>query len=170
MFFSPGVCVAFAWIPACAPLKLAGAMSDSDSSASIGTFATKEQAAHAYDQAVRKQGKAGALNFASAETGAEAAKQAAAKHAREATLARPRSASGLYGVSAKGKRWEAYISYGGKKHHIGSFSTKEQAAHAHDGAAKKHKKGAALNFASAATGAATEAAERSRRESRKDAL
>jgi hypothetical protein len=40
--------------------------------------------------------------------------------------------SGFYGVCADGKRWRAQIWHGGKKHDIGSFNTKEEAALAYD--------------------------------------
>ena len=82
---------------------------------------------------------------------------AEAKHAREApamaaAAARPRPASGFYGVYATGKRWQAQITYGGKKHQLGTFDTKEQAAHAYDEAAREHRTGALLNFTSAEHG------------------
>jgi hypothetical protein len=39
-------------------------------------------------------------------------------------------ASGFYGVrlSSSGERWKARIVYGGKKHHLGTFDTKQEAA------------------------------------------
>ena len=45
---------------------------------------------------------------------------------------RARPVSGFYGVRAKRKRWQAKITYDGKKHTIGSFDTKEEAALAYD--------------------------------------
>ena len=45
----------------------------------LGGFASKEQAAHAYDEAAREHRKDAPLNFASAVTGAAAAQAAAAK-------------------------------------------------------------------------------------------
>jgi hypothetical protein len=33
---------------------------------------------------------------------------------------KPRPAAGYYGVSASGKRWAAYIRYGGKQHRLGT--------------------------------------------------
>ena len=40
--------------------------------------------------------------------------------------------TGLIGVSKNGKRYQAYIRYGGKQHNLGSFDTKEQAGMAYD--------------------------------------
>ena len=108
---------------------------------------------------IRDSKKEAPLNFTSVEAGAEAAAQAEAKHAREAPARVPRARppSGFYGVSASGKRWYAQISYGCKRHSLGTFDTKEQAAHAYDQAARAHKKQAPLNFTSVEAGA--EAAE-----------
>jgi hypothetical protein len=44
----------------------------------------------------------------------------------------PRSASGYYGVYANKKRWAAQIYYDGKKHCLGTFDTKQEAALAYD--------------------------------------
>jgi hypothetical protein len=41
-------------------------------------------------------------------------------------------------VYAYGKRWAAYIRYGGKKHSLGAFETKEQAAFAYDQHVESH--------------------------------
>ena len=65
------------------------------------------------------------------------------------TAAEARPASGFYGVSASGKQWKACLYYGRKTHSLGTFDTKEQAAHAYDQAARAHKKEAPLNFRSA---------------------
>ena len=55
-----------------------------------GYFDTKEQAAHAYDQAARAHKKEGLLNFTSAEAGAEAAELAGCKATLLAIAATPR--------------------------------------------------------------------------------
>ena len=48
----------------------------------------------------------------------------------------------------KGKRWVARIAHNGKKHHIGTFETTEEAARAFDQAALAiHGVAANLNFA-----------------------
>jgi hypothetical protein len=52
------------------------------------------------------------------------------------------SATGKHGVYASGKRWQARIGYGGKKHTLGNFGTKEEAALAYDRAAREHGAGA----------------------------
>jgi hypothetical protein len=60
--------------------------------------------------------------------------------------AKPRGASGYYGVSASGERWMAQISYGGKKHHISTHDTKQEAALAYDREARRCGEEKALNF------------------------
>jgi hypothetical protein len=47
--------------------------------------------------------------------------------------------SGYYGVSANRRKWVAQIYYGGKKHHLGSFDTKEAAALAYDQEALRYQ-------------------------------
>ena len=116
----------------------------------LGSFATREQAAHAYDEAARKHREDLPLNFATSALGSAAAQQAAA----QAAPAQPRGASGFYGVYVHGNRWQARIRYGSEQHYLGSFATREQAAHTYDEAARKHKKDSPLNFATSALGAA----------------
>jgi hypothetical protein len=53
------------------------------------------------------------------------------------------------GVAALGKRWAARIYYGAKRHCLGTFTTKQEAALAYDGAAREHGGGKKkLNFES----------------------
>ena len=56
-------------------------------------------------------------------------------------------------AGAEETQWKAGIYYAGKHHHLGVFKTKEQAAHAYDNAARKHRKDLPLNFASTEEGA-----------------
>jgi hypothetical protein len=87
----------------------------------IGTFDTKQEAALAYDRAAREHGDGKQrLNYESIEAAEEAAAQ------------------GFHGVTAKGKRWLAGITYGGKNHHIGTFDTKQEAALAYEREAREH--------------------------------
>jgi hypothetical protein len=64
---------------------------------------------------------------------------------------RTRSASGFYGVSASGKRWAAKIRYDSKKHSLGSFDTKQEAALAYDREARQCGEDKPLNYESIAT-------------------
>jgi hypothetical protein len=60
----------------------------------------------------------------------------------------PRPTSGFYGVSASKKRWKATICYDSKKHHLGSFHTKQEAALAYDRAARQCGEDKSLNYES----------------------
>jgi hypothetical protein len=61
---------------------------------------------------------------------------------------KPRPASGYYGVGASGKRWASHIYNGGKKHRLGSFGTKQEAALAYDREARQCGKDKHLNYES----------------------
>jgi hypothetical protein len=63
-------------------------------------------------------------------------------------------ASGYYGVTTNGKRWKARITHNGKKHHIGSFGTRQEAALAYDNAARQCGEDEPLNYDSIAVGEA----------------
>jgi hypothetical protein len=131
----------------------------------LGTFATKQEAALAYDRAAREHGEGKkTLNYESIEAAEEAAAEAEAEHTlvhdMDAEPKKPRQPSGFHGVIAEGKRWKATIWYGGKMHHIGCFDTKQEAALAYDTAAREHGEGKKpLNYSSmvAAEEAAAEA-------------
>jgi hypothetical protein len=127
----------------------------------LGIFVTKQEAALAYDRAARGCGEQKPLNFDSIEAGEEAAAEAQANHIRAhgSPQPKPRPPSGYYGVSASGKRWHAWICYGGKKHNLGVFDTKQEAAVAYDMTARECGEEKPLNFESIEVGG--EAAEES---------
>jgi hypothetical protein len=49
-------------------------------------------------------------------------------------------------VSANGKRWAAYIHYDSKRHSLGTFDTKQEAALAYDREARQRGGDKPLNF------------------------
>jgi hypothetical protein len=126
---------------------------------SLGCFDTKQEAALAYDNKARKRGKDTLLNYESIKAAEEAAAQAQAEHIRmhpHPKQPKPRPLSGFYGVTANKKRWSANITYDGKKHYLGTFDTKQEAALAYDRKARQCGKDKPLNYDSIA--AAEEAA------------
>jgi hypothetical protein len=136
----------------------------------LGTFDTKQEAALAYDRAARACGRDTLLNYESIKAAEEAAAEAQGSHipAHSLPQPKPRPASGYYGVSAIGKRWQARITYGGEKHYLGTFATKQEAALAYDRAARECGGEKPLNYESIK--AAEEAAAEAQAEMFADAL
>ena len=129
----------------------------------LGYFRTKQEAALAYDVFVRKHKGVEMLdvrnpyNYASIEEG-EAAAAAAAAGWQQQQQPRPRPASGYYGVSASGHRWQATLKHTGKQRYLGRFNTKEEAALAYDEFAREHRGAGPYNFNSIEEGRAAVAA------------
>jgi hypothetical protein len=122
----------------------------------LGRFATKQEAALAYDRAARQCGKDKPLNYESIKAAEETAAAAQADIFADALCAgpkkpKPRPASGFYGVSAHGKRWQARITNGRKKHYLGTFDTKQEAALAYDREARQCGEDRPLNYESIKT-------------------
>jgi hypothetical protein len=144
----------------------------------LGTFETKQEAALAYDREARQCGEDTPLNYESIKAAEEAAVQAQAEHILVHEMCagpkqpKPRSASGFYGVGANLKRWQAYIHYDSKKHSLGTFETKQEAALAYDRAARQYRKDKPLNYESikVAEAAATKAKAQAQVEIFADAL
>jgi hypothetical protein len=127
---------------------------------SLGTFDTKQEAALAYDRKARQYRKDKPLNYESIKAAEEAAAAAQAEYAlAHPKQPKPRPSSGFYGVSAKGKRWAAQIYYKSKRHSLGKFDTKKEAALAYDREARQCGEDKVLNYESikAAEEAAAEA-------------
>jgi hypothetical protein len=123
----------------------------------LGNFDTKQEAALAYDTVARHCKKDTSLNYESMKAAKEAAAEAQAEHTLvHPKQPQPRPPSGFYGVSARRQKWGAKIYYDGKKHRLGSFDTKQEAALAYDREARQCGEEKSLNYESIA--AAEEAA------------
>jgi hypothetical protein len=105
----------------------------------LGNFDTKEQAGIAYDRFVinivinkSTEEVSFTLNYPnmSDREREEAMNVEPARKKRK--CGNPNQKTGLVGVRKIGKKYTAYITYGGIRHHLGSFDTKEQAGMAYD--------------------------------------
>jgi hypothetical protein len=119
----------------------------------LGCFATKQEAALAYDREARQCGEDKLLNYESIKAAEEAAAAAQVPIFADALCAgpqqpKPRPASGFYGVNANGKRWTAQIFYDSKRHNLGYFDTKQEAALAYDRKARQCGEDKLLNYES----------------------
>ena len=88
----------------------------------LGRFATAEEAALAYARTPEAQAQVAKPTPLTAE---EAVAQAGAEGL---TLERSSNAAGYTGVSVYGSRYQAYVMRAGKKVHLGTFDTAEEAA------------------------------------------
>jgi hypothetical protein len=110
----------------------------------LGYFEDEDEAARAYDKAVRTHhGEKAQLNFPTKkEQAAEEAKQQRWIKCAEAGS----NYRGVYWQKSDNK-WIAAIRYDDKKHHLGYFEEEEKAARAYDRAARtQHGEKAQLNF------------------------
>jgi hypothetical protein len=120
----------------------------------LGTFDTKQEAALAYDRAARQCGEDRPLNYESINAAEEAAVQSQAEHILVHDMCagpqqpKPPPSSGFYGVSASTKRWRAQLRYDRKKHNLGCFDTKQEAALAYDREARQCGEDRLLNYES----------------------
>jgi SHAQKYF class myb-like DNA-binding protein len=120
----------------------------------LGAFDTKQEAALAYDRGARECGEEKWLNYESIAAAEEAAAHAQASHTlimcAGLKQSKPSLPSGFYGVSAcsNGERWTAKINYNRKKHSLGSFDTKQEAALAYDREARQCGEVKLLNYES----------------------
>ena len=104
----------------------------------LGTFATKEQAGIAFDRAaIDKSTEEISFNLnypnMTDPEREEALKVEPPK--KKTKRGTPNQSTGLIGVAKNGKKYQAYIQYGGKQHSLGTYDTQEQAGIAFDRAA-----------------------------------
>ena len=100
----------------------------------LGTFDTKEQAGIAYDRFVVDKSTEEVSFTLNYPNMSDLEREEALKVEEPVQQKRgnPNQSTGLIGVFKNGKKYGAQITYGGTKHHLGSFDTKEQAGMAYD--------------------------------------
>jgi hypothetical protein len=113
----------------------------------LGRFDTAQEAALAYDRRARGCGEDKPLNYASIKAAEEAAAKAQAEYTlKHPPQPKPRPPSGFHGVYAHHHRWQAQITYDGKKHHLGYFNTEQEAALTYDKEARQCGEEKLLNY------------------------
>ena len=102
----------------------------------LGSFATKQQAGIAYDRAAignSTEEVSFTLNYPNmSDFAREEALNVEAPPTKKRERGSPNQTTGLIGVYTTGERYYAAVNYGGKKKHLGTFGTKEQAGIAYD--------------------------------------
>ena len=103
---------------------------------SLGTFDTKEQAGMAYDRFVVDKSTeevSFTLNYPNmSDPEREEALNVEPPPKKKRKRGNPNQKTGLIGVYKMREKYKAQIKYGGTKHHLGTFDTKEQAGMAYD--------------------------------------
>jgi serine protease inhibitor ecotin len=100
----------------------------------LGRFDTKEQAGITYDQFVVDKSTEEVSFTLNYPMMSDLEREEALKVEEPVQVKRgnPNPTTGLIGVAKNGKKYKAYVQYGGKTKNLGSFNTKAQAGMAYD--------------------------------------